>query len=327
MVSRAVLCLALALLGGCAAAPRAPAASLAEAGIKATGTFSAEVRDMATQLGSVEVGDAFTSTLRQCSNPRLTCREIVEPAELSAERRRLAEVVALRARALDSLGAAYTALQTEAAFDQSADLAGASGDAVKAANAFAAAAARLDGGATPSALPDAVAGLADFGFGVLGEQLQRKRILAASREIAKATLQIRNGMVAEAASFSRLTEYLVGERTAARVTLLRAGYLSTDSVMKEVAEQLNLTLTVPDPNSEAYRMALQASLRALAHQEVVALQQRYQAGIAALGALLQAHADLEKGRAVSIASVESVLSRLDAALASAAPPPAPPPAP
>ncbi|HYJ82516.1 MAG TPA: hypothetical protein VEW26_06700 [Allosphingosinicella sp.] len=304
----------MAALAGCAAAPRAPATSLAEAGIKATASFSAEVRDTQAQLGSLDVGDAFTSTLRQCSNPRLTCKEIVDPAELSDERRQLARVVGLRAQALDALGSAYAALQTEAAYDQGADLSGAAGDAVTAANAFAAEAARLDRGATPAALPGEVASLADFGFGLLGEHLQRKRLLAASREIAKATLQIRNGMTAEAASFHRLTEYLVGERTAARITLMKAGYLSPDDVFKQVAEQLNLNLTVPDPNSESYRMAVQASMRALAQQEVIAVQQRYEAAIATLSALLQSHAQLEKGKALSIANVERVLTRLDASL-------------
>ncbi|HEX6376398.1 MAG TPA: hypothetical protein VFZ91_11850 [Allosphingosinicella sp.] len=318
---RPVLGLAtLALLAGCAAAPRAPATSLAEAGVKATGSFAAEVRGVATQLGSVEVGEAFTATLQQCSNTNLTCREIVEPAELSSERRSLARVVALRARALDALGAAYTALQTEAAYDQSADVSGAAGDAVKAADAFAAEAARLDRGATPAAIPQPVAGLADFGFGVLGESLQRKRLLAASREIARATLLIRNGMVAEAGAFNRLTAYLVGKRTAARMTLLKVGLVSGDDVMKEVARDLRVTL-IPsaETGTEAYRMALQASMRALAQQEVIAIQERYQDGIAALGALLQSHADLEKGRPLSIANVERFLTRLDASLAAANP--------
>ncbi|HEX9963438.1 MAG TPA: hypothetical protein VGB04_00460 [Allosphingosinicella sp.] len=330
MSIRRNLCLALgamALLGGCAAAPRAPATSLAAAGVKATASFSAEVRETQAQLGSVEVGDAFTSTLRQCSNPKLTCREIVEPSELSEARRRLATVVGLRARALDSLGAAYAALQTEAAYDQGADLSGAAGDAVTAADAFAAEAARLDRGATPSALPTSIAGLADFGFGMLGEQLQRKRLLKASREIARATLMIRNGMVAEAASFDRLTDYLVGERTTARITLMKSGYLSSEDVFKEIAEQLNLTLTVPDPTAESYRMAVQASMRVLAQQEVIETQERYRAGIAALGALLQSHAQLEKGKPISIASIEAVLTRLDASIAAPAPPGPPPPPP
>jgi hypothetical protein len=317
---------AMALLGGCAAAPRAPATTLAEAGVKATGSFSAEVREMQSQLGGADVGEAFVSTWRRCSNPNLTCQEVHPSDELRAERGQLAKVVGLRARALDSLGAAYAALQTEAAYDQGADLSGAAGDAITAANGFAAEAAKLDDGATPSAVPQTIAGLADFGFGLLGEHLQRKRLLAASRQIAQATLLIRNGMIDEAASFARLAEFLVGERTAARMTLMRAGFLSTDDVFKQVSEQLNLPLTVPgNVNETAYQMALQASLRELARQDVIAAQDRYQAGIAALGALLQSHADLEKGRRLSIANVERFLTRLDASLAGPAPPPAPAP--
>lgn len=314
---------ALAALAGCAAAPRAPATSLAEAGIKATSTFSAEVRETQAELGNVELGDAFTATLRQCANPRLTCKEVIEPSELSEERRALANAVGLRAKALDALGAAYAALQTEAAYDQGADLTGAAGDAVTAANAFAAEAARLNKGATPSAVPAPIASLADFGFGLLGEQLQRERLLKASRQIAQATLLVRNGMVAESASFDRLADYLVGERTAARITLLKQGYLSTDEVMKEVTDQLGLTLAAPDPTSPAYHMALQASMRVLAQQEVRDTQDRYRAGIAALGALLQSHAQLEKGKPISVASLETFLTRLDASLAAPAPPPPP----
>jgi hypothetical protein len=187
---------------------------------------------------------------------------------------------------------------------------------VKAANAFAAEAAKLDKGATPSAIPATIASLADFGFGLLGEHLQRKRLLAASRQIAQATLLIRNGMVDESASFGRLSQFLIGERTAARMTLMKSGFLARDDVMKEVAQQLNLTLTPPgNVNDAAYEMALQASLRELSRQEVIAAQDRYQAGIAALGALLRSHADLEKGRALSIADIERLLTRLDESLA------------
>jgi hypothetical protein len=307
-----------ALLSNCAAAPRAPAASLAEAGIKATGSFSQEVSGVAAQLGNVEVGEAFTATWEQCSNPKLTCEEIVEPAELSAERRELARVVGLRARALEALGKAYAALQTEAAYDQSADLSGAAGDAVKAADSFAAAAAGLRKGSTPLTVPAQVASLAEFGFGILGEQLQRKRILAASRDIARATLQVRNGMIDESAAFGRLTDYLVRKRTAVRMTLMSAGLVSRADVMQQVADQLNVKL-VPGfasaiASSRADQMALQASMRALAQQEVLATKERYQAGIAALGALLQSHAQLEKGEPFSIASVERFLTQLDATL-------------
>jgi len=319
---------AAALLGGCAAAPLGPAASLAEAGIKATGSFSQEVTGVASQLGSVEVGEAFTATWEQCSNSALTCKEIVEPAELASDRRALARVVALRAKALDALGAAYGALQTEAAYNQSADLSGAAGDAIKAADSFAAAAAGLRKGGNVPAIPAQAASLADFGFSLLGDQLQRKRILAASRDIARATLQVRNGMIDESAAFGRLTRYLVGKRTEVRMTLMKAGLVSRDEVMQQVADQMNVKLVDGFggivSSSPADQMALQASMRALAQQEVLATQERYQAGIAALGALLKSHAELEKGKPLSIGSIDRFLTQLDATLQPAAPAPANP---
>jgi hypothetical protein len=317
-----------ALLGGCTAAPRAPAATLAEAGIKATGSFSAEVRAMESDLAGAAVGDAFVATLRRCLNPNpgVTCEEVHESDETREERRQLAKAVGLRAKALDALGGAYAALQTEAAYDQGADLSAAAGDAVEAANEFAAAAAKLGGASTPPVVPERIASLVDFGFGLLGERLQRKRLLAASRQIAQATLQIRNGMIHEAGSFARLSKFIVGERTQARMTLMKAGFLSTDHVMKQVAQQMNLSLTVPGTVDQAdYQMALQASLRELSRQEVIAAQERYQAGIAALGALLQSHADLEKGRPLSLANIERLLARLDAAVKVPAPDPGPAP--
>jgi hypothetical protein len=312
----------MALLGGCASAPRAPATTLAEAGIKATGSMGTEVRLMETELGSMAVGSAFTATLGQCANANLTCKEIVEPDEIVNERGQLARTVAMRAKAIDALGAAYTALQTEAAYDQGADLSAATGQAVAAAEGFAVEAAKLTNRPSPPAVPAGVASLADFGFGLLGEQLQRKRILAASRRIAGATLLVRNGMVAEAGSFASLNEYLVEERVTTRIALMKAGSLSQDTVLKQISDQLNLSLTPPtNASPAAYEMALQAAMRALAQQEVADVNGRYQAGIAALGALLQSHAELEKGKALSIGNVERVLTRLDAALDQTSPPP------
>lgn len=325
MSVRPLHCLALAILavlGGCASAPRAPATTLAEAGIAATGSMSAEVRRMETELGSMAVGNAFTATLGQCANVNLTCEEIVEPDEIVNERGQLARTVAMRAKAIDALGAAYTALQTEAAYDQGADLSAAAGHAVTAAEGFAAEAAKLANRAPPAAIPADLASLADFGFGLLGEQLQRKRLLAASRRIASATLLIRNGMVAEAGSFASLNKYLVDERVTTRIALMKVGSLPQNAVLKQISDQLSLSLTPPtNATPVAYEMALQAAMRALAEQEVADVNGRYQAGIAALGALLQSHAELEKGKALSIGNVERVLTRLDEALDQTAPPP------
>ena len=311
-------CLILPALGACAAAPRAPATTLAAAGIKTTGTLSAEVQDVAEQLQTADAADTFARTWELCSNAPIACAPDLPPIALSQRRNALADVVALRARAVDQLGAAYAALQTEAASDGAADLQGAGAAAIASANSFASAAAALRGRGSAPAVPGTVASLVDFGFGALGEHLQRKRILRASREIAGAVLQLRNGLHDEAFVFDSLAEYLVAKRTAARLAMFDAGLISGDSTLKALADQLGVTLVggsssiISSPGPA--RTALRATMEVSARQDVIAAQGRYRDALAALDALLREHADLEQKRSVSIADVERLLDRLNASL-------------
>ena len=307
-----------AALGGCAAAPRAPAATLATAGIAATGSFGAEVQDVAAQLRAADVNDAFTRTLELCTNAPVACAPSTVPLEISQRRDALADVVELRARAIGQLGQAYVALQTEAADDAGADLQGAGQAAVDSANSFAAAAAQLRGRTAQAAVPGQVASLVDFGFGALGEHLQRRRILAVNREIAKAVLQLRNGLQQEQAVFDSLSEYLIGKRAAARLALYQTGLSSTSAVMSQIATGLGMTLV---PNSDSIvagsvpiKTALLASIQALSRQDVLAAQGRYRISIAALDSLLRQHAELEARQSVSIADVQRLIDRLNASL-------------
>src|SRR5688572_741481 len=246
MAARLLIALAsaAALLGGCAAAPRAPATTLAEAGLKATGSFSAEVRNVATQLREADANDSFTRTWEVCqSSVPGVCVPSVTPIGISRRRNGLADVVDLRANAIDQLGKAYAALKEEAAYDQSTDMQGAAKSALDAANSFGQAAAQLnDGKPFLPAVPGEVGALLDFGFGVLGDRLQRKRILQANRQIAQAVLQVRNGMQNELEVFLSLTDYLVGKRTAARMVFYDAQLTSPMEIMTPLAEQLNVTL-------------------------------------------------------------------------------------
>jgi hypothetical protein len=163
-----------------------------------------------------------------------------------------------------------------------------------------------------------VASLVDFGFGALGEHLQRKRILAANREIAKAVLQLRNGMENEKAVFDTLSDYLVGKRTAARLVLYQSGLSSSSAIMTQIATDLDMTLVSNSDSivdsSVPIKTALLASVEALARQDVLAAQGRYRTSIAALDALLRQHAELERNAAVSIADVERLVDKLNAAL-------------
>ena len=318
MRSLLLACLILPALGACAAAPRAPATTLAAAGIKATGTLSAEVQDVAQQLQTADAADAFSRTWELCTNAPVACAPSLPPMELSQRRNALADVVALRARAIDQLGAAYAALQTEAASDGSADLQGAGAAAIASANSFAAAAASLRGKGTPETVPGTIASLVDFGFGALGEHLQRRRILKGSREVAGAVLQVRNGLRDEAFIFDSLADYLVAKQTSARLAMFDAGLISGDATLNALAAQLGVTLVggydsiIANPG--AARTALRATMEVNARQDVIAAQGRYRDAIAALDALLREHADLERKRSVSVVDVERLLDRLNASL-------------
>src|SRR3712207_444318 len=103
---------------------------------------------MAERLRSAPKLEALNLTLQQCSDGR-TCIPVLEDARVTGARNKLAGTVALRAKALKALGKAYAALQTEAGYDQPADLAGAASEAVGAAEAFAASAGTLAGSQDP----------------------------------------------------------------------------------------------------------------------------------------------------------------------------------
>lgn len=312
---------AAALLGGCAAAPRAPATTLAEAGLKVTGSFSAEVENVATQLREADANDSFSRTWQLCqSSVPGVCAPSVTPIGISTRRNGLADVVDLRANAIDQLGRAYAALKTEAEYDQSTDMQGAAKAAIDSANSFGQASAALNGGKPfIPAVPGEVGALLDFGFGVLGDRLQRKRILKANREIAQAVAQLRNGMQNELEVFLSLTEYLVGKRTAARLVFYDAKLTSPMTIMTPLAKQLNVTL-VPGAESiiagsEPLRTALRATMEANSRVEVIEAQGRYRAGIAGLDALLRQHRELEMKQSVTVGDVERIIDQLNASLA------------
>jgi hypothetical protein len=320
-----VLACAAAVLAGCASAPRAPAASLAAAGIKATGSFAAEVRSVEAQLDSAVVGDAFTATWQVCSNPNLTCEPKVPSEALTQRQHDLARVVELRARAIDALGAAYAALQAEAAYDGSADLQGAAEEAVGSVNSFAEAVGRIGGVPGAAAVSEPIQGLVGFGAGLLGERRQRERILAASRVIGAATRRLRDGMQKEAGIFDSLAGYLVDKRAAVRLAFYHAGLTSGSDILTDLAAKLDVPLVSNSGSilagSVPLRTAIEASMIGMARLEVLAVQDRYRAAIAALGALVASHQQLEARQPLAIGDIEQFLDRLNASLA-----PPPPPA-
>jgi hypothetical protein len=310
---------ALALLSACASAPRDPAAKLADAGMKATGALGTDIREMSARLQYADVTDAFTGTLSNCEPSARECAPFLPPAENYESRQKLAKVIALRARALDALGKAYSALNEEAAYDGRADLAGATDAAVSGVNIFASAVAALPGaGAAASLITEPIAAGLSFGAGLIGESKQRRRILAASRVIGAATERMRDALKVESEVFAEILEGIQDQRAEARTILFNADLISAADLLQPMAEQLDVkfvsnadALIARSPRAKA---AVIATMQAMSRAEVAALQSRYRSSVAALDGLLEAHADLERKRPISLADVERSLAELDMAL-------------
>lgn len=304
-------------LGGCAAAPRAPATSLANAGIAATTSFSAEVSEVAEQLGYVSVSEAFTRTWELCANPAI-CAPATESIEATKDREELANVVRLRAQAIDALGQAYSAFKAEAAYDGGADLQSAAETAVKSVTSFADAAAAAAGGPALPALSSEVQGLIGFGAQLIGEKRQRDRLLAANRALGAATRRLQIGLQHEASVFDSLADYVVGKRTAVRVAFYESGLTPPSSVLEAFAKPLDLPMVSNTDSvissSPRLRTALEATLKGTSQLEAARMQERYRLSIAALGALVQSHEAFDAKRPLSIGNVERFLDQLDASL-------------
>jgi hypothetical protein len=307
---------ALAALGGCATAPRGPAGTLADAGRQATGAISADSRAFSERLVYADVTDAFVETWAICANPNVavTCRIEEVPEGLSQGRQRLAAVVARRTRAAEALREAYAALQTEAEYDARADLQSATADAVSGVSAFAGAV----GLAVPASTASLFAAGTDFLSGVVAERRQRSRLLRANQLIGAATQLFRDSFAREKGIFQATVPALVGKRTDAVDVLLDAGLISYADVLSGMARQLDVKLVSNADaiisKSEDARMATRAAAKAMARADVRTLQARYDASLAALDALLAAHAELGADRPISIADVARTLADLDAVL-------------
>ena len=316
------VCAAMLALGACAAAPRAPATSLSQAGLKASNAFATDVRTLSTQLAYVDAADAFSSTYERCvGRPTCTPREL-SPAqealqeELRTERRNLAAAVAARATALDALGAAYSALEQEAASNGSADLEGAARRLVTGVNSYVDSVSTLTGNPIASVISAPVGEVISGITAEVGERRQRRRIIAGSRAIATAVQSLRNALSEESRVFDTMDDYVVLHRTGVLRAMLDSGLASRSPTFTSFAQNMNIT---PAPGAEgviassvAVRAALDAVVEANARADVIAMQQRYRMSLEALDALLVGHRELEQTRSVSLATIERVIARLQA---------------
>jgi hypothetical protein len=314
------LCLSSSLiLSGCASVPRSPAGTLADAGVAATNAFSTDIRDSAAQIQYVDVMEAFTTTYAICSNPKLTCEEQQKPPANYKARQELAEVIKLRAKAIDALGKAYKSLKTEADYDARGDLINATNSAIGGVNNFAGAVAALSGAGPAAALiGEPLKQISAFTAGLIADRNQRKRLIGGSMAIAAVAERLSKALAAEAEVFEFDADYIIKNRTQAKMALLDAGLVSNSDIVLPLATNLGMK---PMPNvdaiisgSKASKTAIRAVIAAQSRSEVAVMQRKYKAAIAALDALVAQHREMEADRNITLVDVDRFLGELDAAL-------------
>ena len=283
--------LAVAVLAGCASAPRGPAASLADAGIRTTTAFGTDVRTLGNQLAAGSANKAFAATWDVCGNAKLVCEVKLEGSVVAEDRLRLAKAIMLRGRALDALLGAYEALRVESQYDAGADLSGAVGEAVDSVNAYAA---LLNSPAVNTALGP-IKQIAVFGTRAWANREQTKRLQSANTSISNVTKALRLAMAKEAFIFDSVAEAIADERFLAQAAMLQAGLISGGEMLRPTSDELGLTL-VKDADktvagSARVRTSVIAAYKARQLAEVRAQAARYQASLAALDALLVMHED------------------------------------
>ncbi len=327
---RTAIVVATALLSaGCVSAPRGPAASLADVGVRTSAALGSELRASSRRVSSVAVSDAFSNTWEFCQASPQLCGSLLAPdsdpetiaealREREAnfrERQNLVTAIQLRADAVRALERAYDALGREADYDASGDLQGAVGDALDATNEYS----QFVMPPGSSIISNQVGEIAGRIAGLLAERSQKKRLIQASETIRLATTQLRDALQAEAATHKTVLQYTVNSRTNARIALYQAGLVSRAQFLEPLADELGLDLlNTADrvlSGDRAAQAAVEDIIRAQEQSAVFGVQARYDASIGALGALIDAHNDFESGNGVSIRTISRFLAELDAEIA------------
>jgi hypothetical protein len=308
-----------ALLASCAAVPRGPAGTLADAGIATTSAFATDARDTAAGIRDIDVMDSFTATYAICLNANLECKSQLKSGPNYEARKNLTKAIELRAAAIEGLGKAYKALKTEAEYDARADLVGATNSAIDGVNNFATVVTAIGGAAPAAALISApLQKIVGFGAGLLADQAQRKRLLRGSHAISAATQRFRDALAVEAFVFDSLAGYIEKNRTAAKLTLLDAGLVSNQEILQTFSASVGMkAMPAVDAivsKSPATKGAVRAIIESQSRAEVDRVRAKYQAALGALDALVISHQNLEAEHPVSLADVNRFLGELDVAL-------------
>lgn len=310
-----ILILVLATLSGCASAPRGPAASLADAGIKTTTVFGTDVRSLGGQLEAGSANKAFATTWDLCGNvnPKL-CSVQIEGGAVNEDRMLLAKAIHLRGKALEGLRGAYEALKAESKYDAGADLSGAVGEAVDSVDAYAA----LLKSPTVDASLGPIKQIAILGSRAWADREQTKRLQSANAQIAEIARTLRQALAKEAFVFDSVAGAIAEERFTAQSAMLQAGLVSGGDMLRPTSDELGLVLAKDADATVAKslraRTAVIAAYRARQLAQVRANAARYQASLDALDALLRMHADFADGHPTDLSDIKRFLEELDTAI-------------
>lgn len=301
-------------LTSCATAPRGPAGRLAEAGIKATASFSSDTSALSAHIATGGVTEAFVERWQLCKAQPTFCNEQLETDPNFQLRQDLAAAVLLRAKALTALNNAYAALKQEAEYDAKADMKGAVNEAVAGVNSFAGVVFRL----ADAPIPVDISALIGFAGGVFGDQRQRQRILGANAKLREITQRLHDALAAEERVFGRIADPIEMRRTEAIAALFDEGLVDGAELIQPMTDSLGVKLVAGSSAKIAASPTLKAAttdlIRAKSQVETARVRARYRASLAALQALVVEHDNLAAKRSVSLAEVVRLLDEVNAAL-------------
>lgn len=288
-----------ALLTACTTVPRGPALTLAENGQAVANRGQSTVVDFATAVdGAVE----FQLVDKAVSEGALQLPNELPNAQLLESGQRLSDLVRLRGRALGALSDAYGALAEEAKYDAPAALGDAVGKLTDSATAFASAAGvagpvvAVASGVIKSLATEAAA------------SAQKRRLIAASHQIAAATRLIADAIDKEAEIYAKVAASLGTDRQQFVQTLLDKGLADPAPTVQDFVTRQGLQPLQPPA---ALAVPVAGTILLIGDWRAArAAQDLYAAQVRALRALAAQHEAFETAQPMRFEAVRLALAEL-----------------
>jgi hypothetical protein len=314
-----VLSMVATYLAGCAAETlRSRATTLANAGVSATATLAADQRSTSIQIRSLDELEAFNRTYEACVAKGATCQQRQSPDAASQKREELAEAVDARAKAVEALGEAYKAFQSEAAYNAQADIQQKVGAAFDAVNGYKSILDKIPGVAAYTAAAQPFEKLAAYGAGLLAQRAQDRRLRRDSLWILPVTTELRDNLKREAGVFDSIADYTATIRTRTATNLFDSGLASYDGELQPLLSDVRLSPAANTEDliakSERLKTALAASMTARDSARVKQTQAAYRAAVGALDQLISAHSAFERKTPPNLDGLNQRLAELNALL-------------